>query len=78
MEGVDELKILVTVDDLPDNINRAIEETLGWFDDEPRLNGEEFIDRLCKTYADGWDIESYDNPAVREILKRARKLRSTS
>ena len=44
-----------------------------WFPNEP-LNTEDFIDRLCTHYLndEGWDIESMDTPAVREIMREAR------
>lgn len=36
---------------------------------------DEFIDRLCDDYARGWDIEEYDCPAARKIMRHARSVR---
>lgn len=64
-----------------------IEETLGWFEDEKGVPGEEFIDRLCDNegpphydtekhrYGLGFDMDSYDNDAARSILRRARRIK---
>ncbi len=68
------LRILVTADDVTPDVLEAVEDTLEWFDGMP-LNTEAFIDRFAGTCGDGWDIESYDNPAVRKIMGHARKLR---
>lgn len=70
--------VLVSAEDVTPEIEAAIIETLGWFEDEARLSTQEFIDRLCDTYADTWDIESYDNPAVRKIMRIAREARVPS
>jgi hypothetical protein len=69
------LKILESEADVTDDILTSVDECVDWFDDEPSMPTEEFIDRLCTTYAVGWDIESYDNPAVRKIMRRARQVR---
>lgn len=72
----DRLRLLETVDDVTPDVLAAAEETLDWFDDEPRMSTEDFIDRLCaQPLAQGWDIEVYDNPAVRKIMRHARALR---
>lgn len=68
-------RVLVSAEDVTADILRAVDEALDWFDGEP-LSTEAFIDRLCDTYADGWDIESYDNPAVRKIMRHARATRA--
>ncbi len=69
------------VEDLPADIDTCIEETLGWFTERKTVPPEAFIDQLCKTYGgsgegpDDWDMDAYDSPAAREILRRARKLK---
>ena len=52
-----------------------LSEVLDWFEDERGVPAREFIDRLCETYADGWDLDSYYNPAANRILTRARILK---
>ncbi len=71
------LRILVSAEDVTDDVVEAIEDTLEWFDRQP-LSTEAFIDRLCGTCGDGWDIESYDNAATRKIMAHARALRRGS
>lgn len=71
-------RILVEADDVTPDVLRAVEETLDWFNDDSPLPVEEFIDRLCDSYADGWDIEDYSTPAVRKIMRHARKIRRDS
>jgi hypothetical protein len=68
-------RILEAAAEVTPEILQAVEDTLDWFDGEP-LRTEEFIDRLCETYRDGWDIESYDTPAVRKIMRHARAART--
>lgn len=69
------LVILTEADQIDDAIVAAIEDCLDWFEGEP-LRTQEFIDRLCQSYADGWDIESYDNAATRLIMRIARSMRA--
>lgn len=69
------LRILETEADVTDDILASVDECVDWFDDERTMPTEEFIDRLCDSYGAGWDIESYDNPAVRKIMRRARQIR---
>lgn len=68
------MRILETAADVDEQVVEAINETLDWFDGERGLNTEEFIDRLC---GDGsaFDIENYDNPATRKIMRLAREAR---
>jgi hypothetical protein len=42
------------------------------------MSTEDFIDILCEDYlnTEGWDIESLDTPAVRKIMKHARRVRA--
>lgn len=64
-------RVLTTEDDVTSEIRECIAEAVDWFDDERSMPTEAFIDRLCD-YAFGWDIESYDNEAVRLIMRLAR------
>lgn len=69
-------RVLETEADVTDAILALVDECVDWFDNEPTMPTEAFIDRLCATYgAITWDIESYDNPAVRKIMRRARGVR---
>jgi hypothetical protein len=45
-----------------------------WFADEPGVPTEDFVDRYSTDYLndEGWDIENYDCPAVRKIMRHAR------
>jgi hypothetical protein len=66
---------LVTAEDVTDEILGAVAQAVEWFEGEATMPVEDFIDRLCGTYAEGWDIEQLDTPAVRKIMKHARKVR---
>ncbi len=67
-------KILETADDVTPDVEKWITFCVDWFDSEPTMGVQEFIDRFCETYGDGqFDIESYDNPAVRKIMRLARE-----
>ena len=69
------LKTLETADDVTAEILSDVEDCVGFFEDEP-MGTEAFIDRLCKSYgSDQFDIESYDNPAVRKIMRHARAVK---
>ncbi len=68
------LQILTDAEDVTDDILRAAEETSEWFGPGEPMPVDEFLNRLCDT-ADGWDIESLDNPAVRKIMRHARAYR---
>lgn len=74
-------RVLVTEEDVTPEIEAFVEETVDWFDDERTMPTEEFIDRLCKTYGgDGrgeadFDLDQYDNPAARKIMRIARRIR---
>lgn len=70
-----ESKILETAGDVSPEILTSVEDCVDWFEEQRGLPTDEFIDRLCTTYADGWDIESYDNEAVRKIMRHARKIK---
>jgi hypothetical protein len=70
------MRVLTTAEDITPEMEPMILNTLDWFGDE-RLSTEEFIDRFCKDYGgEEWDIESYDNAAVRKIMREARKMRA--
>jgi hypothetical protein len=45
------------------------------FPPDEAMPTDEFIDRLCESYAEGWDIEQLDTPAVRKIMRHARAIR---
>ena len=76
---MNELIILHQAADVTPYILRCVEETVEWFDDEPLLSTEEFIDKLCDIYAgDNWDIEDYACPAVHKIMREARRIRRES
>lgn len=70
-----ELKIIREVEDITADVELAIQETVEWFVDGP-MPTEDFIDRLCKDYGDGWDIEELDTPAVRKIMRIARSIKN--
>jgi hypothetical protein len=72
---VSELHVLETEADVTADILAAVEECVDWFDEERSMPVEAFIDRLCDAYGAGWDIESYDNAAVRKIMRKARQIR---
>ncbi len=55
----------------------------GWFGDRRTVPEQGFIDRLVNTKGappwdgsrPGFDIESYDNPAAKRLLSRARRIK---
>lgn len=76
--------MLVSEDDVDDAILAAVADTVDtWPDDEP-LSTEAFVDALCKWHGgsgyspDDFDVDSYDNPATRKIMREARRLRRES
>jgi hypothetical protein len=68
-------RVLVSADDVTPEIRALIPECVDWFDDEPAMPTEAFIDRFCDSYSGGWDIESYDCAATRLIMRLAREER---
>lgn len=59
-----------------------LNSALDWFDDEPRMPTDDFLDRLFPRYGSmtddqgrELDLDSLDNEAARRIMQRARKLR---
>jgi hypothetical protein len=67
-------RMLTTRADITADVVHEIESTVDWFDDEPTMPTEAFIDRLCDRYAE-FDLANYDNEAAREIMRIARKIR---
>ena len=68
------MKVLVTEADVTPEVLAEVEGFVEWFEDEPTMSSEDFIDRMFK-YPSRWDIEDYDNPAARKIMRHARKIR---
>lgn len=72
-------KLLVEEEDVTDEILEHALDCLDWFQDRKGLSTQDFIDRLAQSYGgsgydpDNWDIDSYDNPAVRKIMRVARR-----
>lgn len=70
------LKTLQTEEDVTPEIEAHVAEAVEWFDDEEKMPTEDFIDRLCKDYGGtDWDLDQYDNPAARKIMRIARRIR---
>jgi hypothetical protein len=69
--------ILENGKDVSPAVLKSVEDCLDFYWGDPTLPLEDFIDRLCTTYLnqDGIDIEEYDNPAVRKIMRHAREIR---
>lgn len=71
-------RILHDADDVTPEIEAHIRDCVDWFDGEPTMGQQEFIDRLCKSYGgsgenqDDFDLDSYDSPAARRIMRIAR------
>lgn len=74
-------RLLEEAGDVDEEILAAIENCLDWFPEGEPMPTEEFIDRLCKTYGSpsfdkpGFDLDQYDNPAARKIMREARRMR---
>ena len=87
MSAADETRyyMLQTAEDADRFItDEQIESALDWFDGEPRMPTDEFLDRLFTRYSgppcdlDGYDecdLDQLDNDAARRIMARARKMR---
>lgn len=59
-----------------------LNEALDWFDDEPKMPTDEYLDRLFPRYGGlrdnqgrELDLDQLDNAAARRIMSRARSLR---
>ena len=70
------MRVIVTKADVTPDILDSVEDCVGWFDDERTMGTEAFVDRLCNSYGSDFDIESYDNEAVRYIMRVARSIRA--
>lgn len=76
-------RLLQTTEEVDALITDAeLNSALDWFDDEPRMPTEDYLDRLFPKYGgprdnDGaeLDLDHLDNEAARRIMKRARRLR---
>lgn len=68
------MKILRTEQDVTEEVLALAEETVDWFDDEPTMPTEDFIDRMFRNPTD-CDIEDYNNGAAKKIMRHARKVR---
>lgn len=67
-----------TKEQVTEQVLEAVEEIFdGWFADEPRIDWQNFIDRLEVRYE--YDMgSSMDSEAIKEIKKYVKKLRSES
>jgi len=68
------ITILETADDVTPDVLARAEETVDWFDNEPTMPTEDFLDRMFRRDRE-YDLEEYDNPAARTIMRHARKIR---
>jgi hypothetical protein len=82
MSGEDRYADLVTVtraDQVDDAMIEDVLSCLDFFWDQKGLGTEEFIDKLSDTYGLGstppWELDSYDSPAARKIMRIARSAR---
>jgi len=74
------MRILETSTDVDEQVLEIVEEVFdGWYADEARIDWEDFIDRIAR-YGNSenppFDIESYDNAAIRKIRRHVAKLRA--
>ena len=79
-----EYRNLRTADEVDRYITDAdLDSAVDWFDGEPKMPTDEYLDRLFPRYGRGitdeagreLDMDSLDNEAARRIMSRARKLR---
>lgn len=62
-------------EDVTEEMLASVDDCLDFFEGE-RLSTVEFIDRFATIYLPKrWDIEEYDSPASRKIMREARRLR---
>lgn len=73
------MKILETVKDVTPGILAWAEQVFcDWFDDDTPIDWEAFIDRFADPNgfrsdgAEPFDIEDYDNPAIRKVQRHIR------
>lgn len=72
------LRLLVTAGDIDEDALALVRECVDdWFLVGTPMAADEFIDTLCERYGNtaGWDIEQLDTPAVRVIMREARRAR---
>lgn len=68
--------VLYKAEDVNGHVLRlAVDCVEDWFTEGFSIPVDDFIDRLCDDYlnAEGYDIEQYDSPAVRKIMREARQ-----
>lgn len=83
MSDTERYRELLTADEVDRFISdEALNGALDWFDGEPRMSTEEYLDRLFPRYGgivddEGatLDLDQLDNEAARRIMSRARSLR---
>ena len=68
------MKIVTTRKDVTPELLALAAETVEWFEDQPTMPTEDFLDRLFK-HPTRWDLEDYDNDAARAIMQHARRVR---
>jgi hypothetical protein len=73
LETAEQADELVSDDDIQDTLE-------SWFGERRTVPEEDFIDRLVKDHGGArssmpFEIESYDSPASRRLLSRARKIK---
>ena len=79
----DTYRILQTAAEVDEFISdEHLDSALDWFDGEPKMPTDDFLDRLFPRYSglcdnDGrlLDLDQLDNEAAKRIMLRARKLR---
>lgn len=71
-----ELRLLVKAEDVTDHILVLVANVVEDRYPEGPIPEDAFIDWLCDdyAYADGWDIENLNTPAVRKIMRHARQV----
>ena len=77
--------LLQTAEDVDTHVgDDDINSALDWFDGEPKMGTEDFLDRLFGRYGgptfkgegyDEVDLDQLDNQAAKRLMARARKLR---
>lgn len=75
------LRVITNANDVSDHLLVLVANCVeDWFppENDGGLPTEGFIDRLCDYYLnpEGVDMESYDSPASRKIMRHARRVRS--
>lgn len=76
-------RMLQTAEEVDEFISdELLNSAIDWFEGEPKMPTEDFLDRLFPKYGDIYDTDGHaldldqlDNPAARRIMARARRLR---